>query len=156
MIRHIVVLDAKRGIAKNGKYEWTPAADKRYFNQQTLSHGGVVLMGRKTFFEDVRRPLPGRENFVLSHQDLAIPGVTVIHDLQAFLASKTDVWIIGGAELFAETLPLADELYVTELEGDFDCDQFYPSYKDAYRLVSKSESRIEKGVRYSFCLYKSR
>ena len=154
MIRHIVAIDSQRGIAKNGVQPWKIPEDEQYFQAQTKTHGGVVLMGRKTF-AIIRHALAERENFVLSRDaNLQLVGATVVADLQSFLETHDDVWIIGGAEIFAQTLAAADELYITKIEADLGCDQFYPEYADTFELVSQSPVASQNGYKYAFCVYK--
>lgn len=155
MIRLIVALDAKRGIAKDGIQPWNLPSELRYFKEVTQQHGGVVIMGRKTW-EVIGHPLAGRTNIVVSRHSLAKTlGVTVIHDLQKYLATlQTDAWVIGGTEIFQQTLPIASELYVTEINHDFGCDQFFPEYKQRFRLTNKSSVHEEKGLTFTYSIYK--
>jgi dihydrofolate reductase len=153
MIRHIVSLDASRGIAKGGTYPWHLPGDMEYFKRQTLSYGGVVLMGSKTY-KTIGHPLTGRDNVVASRQSEVIPGVTVISDVARFLATQTtDVWVIGGSELYEQTMPMANELYVTEIAANYDCDVFYPDYQHDFILKSKSIVYEEDSVSYVHCIY---
>jgi dihydrofolate reductase len=156
MIRHIVALDDKLGIAKDGDQPWKLPTDEKFFRDMTQKFGGVVLMGRKTF-EVIGRPLPKRQNFILTHDTgYNAEGVSAVHDLDAFLSGHEDVWIIGGAEIYAQTLARADELYITEIEHDYGCDVRFPYYKDAFELVLASEPVQENDVRYRFKLYRPR
>lgn len=158
MIRHIVALDEKRGMAKNGAMPpWHLQQDEAYFTEQTLSEGGQVLMGKKTFIEALKyRPLKNRDNYVVTRDPAPIEGVTVVNDLQQFVADwpqNKALWIIGGSEIFAQTLDRADELYVTEIQGDFECDRFYPPYLDEFQLRHRGEPIQEHGITYTFCIY---
>jgi dihydrofolate reductase len=153
MIRHIVAIDSKRGIAKDGVQPWKLPADERYFTEQTKRFGGVVLMGRKTF-EVIGKPLPDRQNFVLTHdKTFDVVGVTRVDDLDEFFDEHPDVWVIGGAEVYELTLKRADELYVTEIAHDFSCDTFYPPY-DEFELSEKGIPLTENSLTYSFNIYK--
>lgn len=112
-------------------------------------------MGRKTF-EAMGSALPDHRNFVLTHDTkFEAEGVTVIHSLDAFLAQHHDVWIIGGSELYAQTLDRADELYITEIEHDFNCDTFYPDYTE-FEAVSSGNLLEENHTQFSFKMYKHR
>ena len=136
---------------------WHLKQDEAFFTEQTLKDGGQVLMGKRTFIEALRyRPLINRTNYVVTRDKSPVVGVTIINDLAQFIAAwpKDEVlWVIGGAEIFAQTLDIADELYVTEIEGDFDCDRFYPEYKQTFKLKSAGDFLEEHGVRYRFCVY---
>ena len=155
MIRHIVAIDNRRGFAKDGVIPWKLPTDEQYFTSQTKKYGGIVLMGRKTF-DSIRTPLKGRENFVWTrNQDFQADGVTPVYDLDPFLSQHENIWVIGGRALFEETIDVADELYITEIEADFNCDTFYPMY-DSFELAETSETILENGLKYTFRIYKSR
>ncbi|MBC7581272.1 dihydrofolate reductase [Aeromicrobium sp.] len=154
MIRQIVALDRNRGIAKDGVQPWKLSIDEQYFTDQTKLYDAVVLMGRRTY-ETIGRPLSGRQNFVLSRdKSFEAAGATVVHDIDVFLATHPSVWIIGGRELYDQTLGRADELYITEIYQDYDCDVQYPNYKDSFELVQSSDCIREQGVDYYFKIYK--
>jgi dihydrofolate reductase len=156
MIRHIVAIDQNRGIAKNGTQPWKLPTDEQYFLNMTKTHGSVLLMGRTTF-EVIGRPLPGRKNFVATRDDnFRAEDVSVVRDIEAFLASQSDIWVIGGAQIYEATLRVADELYVTEIEADFDCDVFYPEFAELFQLVEKGQRQHENGLNYRFNRYAPR
>jgi dihydrofolate reductase len=154
MIRHIVAFDQKQGIAKSGIQPWYIPDDEALFQAETKKYGGKVLMGARTF-DAIRHPLRERENFVLTHDSTPIPGAVVVNDLQAFLAEfQGDLWVIGGAEVFAQTLDITDELYLTKIEADFRCDRFYPDYAQGFELASQSEPKAENGFHYRYEIYR--
>ena len=153
MIRQIVAVDAKNGIARHGVQPWKLPQDEAYFSEQTQRYGATVLMGRTTF-EVIGHPLPGRHNLVASHQLADSEGIEVVHDLDQFLSSlTTDLWIIGGAKLYQATILRADELYVTHIEADFACDTFYPAIPDIFTPTSQSPWQEEAGVRFRYVVY---
>lgn len=120
-----------------------------------MSHGGAVLMGHKTLLI-IGHPLADRQNFVLSRDpSLKIEGVVVVNDLPIFLASlQTDIWIIGGAEIYAQTLSYVDELYITRIDAAFDCDQFYPELGDGLVETWRSGTQQENGLEFTQFIYK--
>ena len=153
MIRHIVIFDSDRGIAKNGDMPWHLSNELAYFKKTTQSHGGVVLVGRKTY-QTIGRALQGRRLVVATRN----PGhnlgdVETVGDIAAFLRREPDVWIAGGAELYEETLTLADELYATELSSNFNCDQFYPEFSRLFTLQRATEYFEENALSYRHCRY---
>jgi len=156
MIRSIVAIDEKRGMANNGGIPWQGKipSDTAYFREKTLS-GGIILMGYGTYAE-FKQPLHERKNFVATHKVEPLrDGFNKVHDAREFLQQATEnVWNIGGAALFEDTLDLNDELYVTKLQGDFDCTKFFPEYEDTFKLVSESEPVVENGITFTFCVYK--
>ena len=154
MIRHIVAIDTQNGLAKNGGMPWSIPEDEQYFTDQTKTHGGVILMGMGTY-KTFREPLKDRTNYVLTHQTESVPGATLVHDLDTFFAEITgDVWVIGGAEVFKQTLDRADELYITRIEASFDCDRFYPEFTDRFKLVSQSELHTQNGFSFTYEIYR--
>jgi dihydrofolate reductase len=156
MIRLIAAIDRQHGIGKNGGQPWFIPDDTAYFSEQTKSHGGVVLVGSTTF-KTFKGPLAERHNYVLTRSETPIEDAEIVHDLAKFLSDfkSSDVWIIGGAQLYQQIMDQhqADELYLTVIDADFGCDVFFPNYKDSYKLVTQSEPREQNGFRYYFATY---
>ena len=126
MIRLICAMDANHGIGIHGKMPWHFPEDLKYFKEQTLNK--TILMGRKTF-ESIGKALPGRKNIILTHQtDYSQPDCLVVHSLKEALEIDSDLIVIGGQKLFEQTLPLADELYLTEIHETFHADTFFPPF----------------------------
>lgn len=127
---HISLIVARsRGgvIGSNGALPWHFPEDLKFFKQTTMGH--PVIMGRHTW-ESIGRPLPGRKNIVLTRdKNYEAPGATVVSSLEdAIKLFKPDetVFIIGGAKLYAQALPLVDTAWVTEIDADFEGDTFFP------------------------------
>lgn len=116
-------------IGKDNILPWHVPADMRHFRQVTMGH--PVIMGRSTY-ESIGRPLPHRENIVLTHRELTVPGLTVVHDLaelKAVVESLPDnevACIIGGARIFQATLPMATILERTVINGHYHGDTKMP------------------------------
>lgn len=130
--------------------------DMVFFKRTTTGH--AVLMGRKTW-ESIGRPLPHRQNFVVSRHPLDLPeGVKLVPDLSEFIAehSKTDeeLFIIGGANLFAQTLPFTKTLYLTEVDAAApEADAFFPPF-DREKFNSKVlDSGSDAGLSYQIIKY---
>lgn len=127
----IAALANNRVIGKNGGMPWHIPEDLRYFKRVTL--GKPIIMGRKTF-DSIGRPLPGRDNIVVSRNPkLSVEGARVTHSLQEALDFATDlpseeVFVIGGAQLYAAVLPDADKLYLTYVDTDVEGDTFFPAF----------------------------
>lgn len=124
----IVAMTVEGVIGYAGGMPWHEPADLRYFRQRTLGH--AILMGRVTY-ESIGRPLPDRRNLILSQRsDLHARGCEVFADLAtALVAARTEdpcPVVIGGAKLYAATLPLATRLYVTEIGCAVHGDTFFP------------------------------
>lgn len=159
MMRLIVACDRKLGMAKHGFQPWYIPEDEKYFTDQTKKHGGIVLVGNTTF-KTFSEPLAGRDNYILTRHDTPIKGVRVVHDLTKFLKDfqDKDVWVIGGAKVFDQVIQhgKADELYITHIDADFGCDQFFPEYKDSFTLVEQTDQREQNGFRFTFAKYVKR
>ncbi len=149
MIRLIAAIDRENGIAKHGIIPWKIPTDKQYFIEQTKKYGGICLIGRTTFLT-FSRPLVDRQNFVLTHQSEVPAGVESVHNLANFLAEQSDVWVIGGASVFAQTIEQADQLYLTPIDANFGCNSFFPEYKTIFKRVSQSELQEENGFKFRF------
>lgn len=148
MVNIIAALDEKRGIGKNGNLPWHLSEDLKRFKK--ITSGKSVIMGRKTF-ESIGKALDERVNIVVtSNMEYLAQGVTIVHTLQdAFEKAKGDVFIIGGGQIFYETLQKADKLYLTLVEGDFGCDAFFPDYSDFTNETFIGAGK-ENGIKYKF------
>lgn len=157
MIRLIAAVDARFGIAKHGRLPWELPAEQLYFRNMTMRHGGVVLMGRKTY-QCIGHALADRRNYVASRTLPDTSGITVVEDVRHFLVNcPDDVWVIGGAAIYAQALPYADELYITRIQADFNCDQFFPIISEqSFQLVFRSPPQFEAGVSYLYEIYNTR
>lgn len=138
MISIIVAMGKNRVIGKNGKLPWHIPEDLKHFKKVTFGH--AVIMGRKTF-ESIGRPLPGRRNIIVTRNASFRPaGVTVAHSVDEALsvAGAENAFIIGGAELYQQSLDRADRLYLTLVEGEFDGDTFFPSFDlSAFQILEE-------------------
>jgi dihydrofolate reductase len=156
MIRLIAAVDRRLGIGKHGGQPWNIPEDEAYFAECTKSHGACILTGSVTF-KTFKKPLPDRTNYVLTSHDEPIEGAELVHDLAGFLESFSDkdLWVIGGANVFQEVMDLgkADELYLTHIDADFNCDRFFPAYEDKFRLIEKGEEREQNGFHFSLAKY---
>jgi dihydrofolate reductase len=153
MIRLIAAIDNHNGIAKDGVQPWKLPTDEKYFLDQTKRFGGNILRGRKEY-EVFNRPIPDHHNFVLSHKAGADDRVTWVTDLDAFLRDFTeDLWVVGGANVYEQTIALAQELYITEINKDYDCDKFFPHFSADFHLQGPRTEIKENGTSYWFCVY---
>lgn len=127
MISLIVATGERGEIGRGNALPWRLPADLRWFRRQTL--GKPLLMGRRTH-DSIGRPLPGRCNIVLSRdRGYRAPGCTVVGGVDEALAAAggvPEVMVIGGASLYALTLPRAARIYLTRVHGRFEADTFFP------------------------------
>lgn len=154
MIRLIAAIDRKHGMGKNGGQPWYIPHDERWFTEQTKKHGGIVLVGSTTY-QTFGKPLEGRKNYVLKRDPSPLEGSEIVTDLEKFLNdfADKDIWVIGGANVFAQTVERADELYLTHIEADFGCDVFFPEYDKTHKLVEQTEMHEENGFIFSYAIY---
>lgn len=150
----IAALQRDRGIGKDNQLLWRIPDDLARFKALTLGH--PVVMGRKTWesLPTSVRPLPGRTNIVVTRNtEYEAPGATVVSSLEEALASVAGthtVFVIGGAELYAAALPIADRLYLTLIEATKESDVFFPPYEDTFTQVLAREDREYEGIPYSW------
>ncbi|CAH0184872.1 MULTISPECIES: dihydrofolate reductase [unclassified Microbacterium] len=141
-------------IGAEGGMPWHVPEDLAHFKDVTIT--APVVMGRKTWdsLPERFRPLPGRENIVITRQqDWEAKGASRAADLPAAVRGLDKVWIIGGAEIFAQVIGDADRLEVTELDLEVAGDAYAPS-KEGWRLVDEGEWRTSRsGIRYRFLGY---
>jgi dihydrofolate reductase len=123
----IVAMGENRVIGVDNRMPWHLSKDLKRFRKITM--GKPILMGRKTH-EAIGKPLPGRENIVLSSDtDYRAEGCTLVHSVAEALAAARDapeLMVIGGADLYREFLPMAERLYLTMIHQSFDGDTFFP------------------------------
>ena len=153
----LIAAVARNGvIGANNRMPWHLSGELRRFRALTTGHR--IIMGRKTW-ESLGRPLPERENVIVSRDpELVATGCQVVTSLAAALADSTlpePVFCIGGAELYRAALPLADELYLTEIDADFAGDTLMPEIaRVEWREVGREPARdAATGIDYAFVHY---
>ena len=148
-------------IGLNNQMPWHLPEDLAHFKRTTL--GSPVLMGRKTW-ESIPvkfRPLPGRTNLVVTRQtDWHADGAQVVHSLEegltvalAHCPEGKDLWVMGGAEIYAQAAAIADEAVVTEIEQDFEGDAFAPKLDASWYETSRESHTAASGLKFSFVTY---
>jgi dihydrofolate reductase len=146
------------GIGHRGELLVRLPEDLRRFKAITL--GQPVLMGRRTW-QSIGRALPGRRNIVVTRNaGLRLEGAETAASLDEALALAGDapiVRVIGGAELYALALPIADELQLTEIDAEFPADTFFPAWdRSRFALAAHEPHTTADGLRYAFATYKKR
>jgi dihydrofolate reductase len=134
----LIVAAADNGvIGRDNALPWHLPDDLKRFKLLTL--GKPIVMGRKTF-ESIGKPLPGRQNIVVSrHPNYRREGITVVHDVDAAIAAAggfPEIMVIGGAELFRLFLPRATRVHLTRVHADVAGDVVWPTLDDTWRLVA--------------------
>ena len=149
-------------IGMNNQMPWHLPEDLAHFKRTTL--GCPVLMGRKTW-ESIPakfRPLPGRANLVITRQpDWQAEGAHVVHSLEegltlalAHCPEGKDLWVMGGAEIYAQAASIAEEAVVTEIEADYEGDAFAPQLGAGWQEVSRESHVSSTGLKFCFVTYR--
>jgi dihydrofolate reductase len=152
----VIAAVARNGVIGAGNaLPWRLPADLARFRALTLGHS--VVMGRRTW-DSIARPLPGRQNIVVTrHAQFAAAGVDVAHSLPEALSiahMPKPAFCIGGGELYRLALPIADVLYITEIERDFEGDARFPEFdRSDFRVIAREEGEAPEGFRYAFVTY---
>lgn len=154
MISIIVAMSKNRVIGHDGKLPWHLPSDLHHFKQLTMGH--KVIMGRKTYesLPSKFRPLPGRENIVLSRREKLLDGkIRTFASLEYALDYSRDdseVFVIGGQSVFEQTLPYVTRLYLTTVMIECEGDAYFPILKN-WKLLEKKPVFKEEGDEYSLC-----
>ena len=147
-MKAIAAMSLNRVIGRDGQIPWHLPEDFKWFKRLTTGH--VVLMGRKTF-ASLGKPLPNRTNLVLSRRTENIGGVTVLHDLAALSKchfAPREIFVIGGAEIYAQLLDRCTDLYLTVVQWEVAGDAFFPAFEDRWELIDVPLRQPEFEVRH--------
>ncbi|MCH6269212.1 MULTISPECIES: dihydrofolate reductase [Neobacillus] len=161
MISFIVAMDQNRVIGKNNQLPWHLPEDLKFFKRVTMGH--PIAMGRKTH-ESIGRVLPGRENIIITRQKEYRPEeCTVFTSVDEFVRyskeQNDEIFVIGGAEIFKETFPFADRLYITFINEEFSGDTFFPEFNENNWMLVSSEKGLKDEKNpydYEFRIYDRR
>jgi dihydrofolate reductase len=160
----IAAMDSKKGIGKEHKIPWHIVGDLVHL--KALTKDQTIILGRKTYdsmawyYDRSGRPMPGKLYIVVTRDGEYKPtreNATVVHSLNEALSEaeevfgSDEVFISGGGQIFTEAMEknLADKLYLTVVDGDFNCDTFFPDYPSFTKVIS-AEDREENGLKYKF------
>lgn len=155
LVSIIAAIGRNRALGKDNELLWHIPDDLRRFKELTLGH--PVIMGRKTFDSIVAslgKVLPGRTNIVVTRDaDRSYEGAIIAHSIdeaisRASALDDTDVFVIGGGEIYAQALPLADRLFLTFIDDEKKADSFFPPYESDFPHVDSDEAREWNGIRY--------
>ena len=153
---YLVAAVAANGIiGANGQLPWRLPEDLKHFKRLTMGH--PIIMGRRTW-ESLKGPLPGRDNIVVTRTPgYDAPGAAVASSLEAALAlclGESVVFVIGGNQLFAESLPIAAGLVMTEIQRDFEGDTWFPDYdRSRWKETQRERHVTTDGMKFDFVLY---
>ncbi|MBO9327545.1 dihydrofolate reductase [Achromobacter sp. HZ01] len=151
----IVAYSTNRAIGRDNALPWKLPGDLAHFKRSTLGH--PIIMGRKTW-DSLGRPLPGRSNIVISRNpDLRAEGAIVVATLQAAIEACGDAaqaYVIGGAQIYAQALPLAQRVLATEVHAQVEGDAFFPLLPAfQWKETARAPQPAENGYEYDFVTY---
>ncbi|MDH5387013.1 MAG: type 3 dihydrofolate reductase [Gammaproteobacteria bacterium] len=145
MLSLIAAMDNNRLIGKNNGLPWHLPADLAYFKSVTMAK--PIMMGRKTF-DSIGRPLPGRQNIVLTRSDAEIEGVTVVHSIKEAISAAGDaeeVMVIGGSAIYELVLPEVQRMYLSFIDGEFEGDAWFPEFNDKdWEIIDEKEQEPDE------------
>ena len=154
MIKIIVAISKNRVIGDSNKLIWHLPADLKRFKEVTTGH--PIVMGRKTY-ESIGRPLPNRRNIIITRdENYEVDGCEVVNSIEeALLLTNSDCFIIGGGEIYKQTLHIATQIYLTQVDEDFDGDTTFPELTPSWYVSNKEdfESDEKNPYNYSFIFY---
>ena len=156
----IVAMAQNRTIGVNNTLPWRCPEDLKHFKALTMGHH--MIMGRKTF-DSIGKPLPGRTTVIVTRNAaLKVEGCLVTHSLPEAIklcANDEEVFIVGGADIYAQSMALADTLYITEIQEDVDGDAHFPEFdRNAWQVTAREvRSQTEpQALEYHFVTYRRR
>ena len=156
----IVAVDSNWAIGKNNKLLVSIPADMRFFKEQTMCK--VVIMGRATRESfPGGKPLKGRVNIVVTRDPkYYVPDAIIVHSVKEAAAAAAaypadDVFVIGGASIYRQFLPLCDTAYVTKIDYAYDADTYFPNLDEApdWELLEESDEQTYYDLTYAFTTY---
>jgi dihydrofolate reductase len=150
MIKIIVAMSKNRVIGNSNTLIWHLPEDLKRFKQ--LTTGNTIVMGRKTY-ESIGKPLPNRRSIIITRDtDYSVEGCEVVNSLEeALLLSNSDCFIIGGGEIYRQSIDVADRIYLTLINKEFEGDTSFPEIKDWVEV--SSENFVTDYFGYSFIEY---
>jgi|SRR6185312_7522701 len=155
IVSAVVATSENHVIGKDNKLLWYLPNDLKHFKEITAGH--TVIMGRKTY-ESVGKPLPRRRNIIITRQQITIEGCEVVNSIEAALAlceGEPEVFIVGGAEIYRQSLHLTDRIYLTIVHKNFEGDSFFPELnKNEWKEVSHEDHQPDEknSLPYSFIM----
>jgi dihydrofolate reductase len=154
LISHIVAMASNRVIGNRGEIPWKIPGEQKMFKEITMGH--TMVMGRKTY-EAIGRALPGRTNIVVTRQtDYQAPDCNVVHNLKSAFEScspdEEEAFIIGGGQIYNETISIVDRIYLTVLPRAVGGDTYFPEFSESDYEIIKSDF-IDAVEPYHFYVY---
>lgn len=153
----ITAMAANRVIGVKNRLPWHLPEDLRHFKALTMGHH--IVMGRKTY-DSIGKPLPGRTTIIVTrNMDYAVPGCLAVNSIEAALTvchGDSEIFFVGGAEIYSQVLPIADRIYLTEIKRDFPGDAHFPEFDLSQWSEASREKHTADGgepFEYHFVVY---
>lgn len=154
IISLLVAMDKARGIGKSGTIPWRLSSDLKRFRELTMGHH--IIVGRKTF-ESIGKALPGRNMIIVTRDEGLRPdGCFIARSVEAAIAlarerGETEVFVCGGAEIYAQALGAANRFYLTQVHAQVDADTFFPEFDaSAWRETERTFQQADDKNQYAF------
>lgn len=149
MIKIIVAMSKNRVIGNNNKLIWKLPSDLKRFKE--LTKGNTIVMGRKTY-ESIGKPLPNRRNIIITRNlEYEAEGCEVVSSLEeALLLANNDCFIIGGGEIYKQSLEIADKIYLTLVNKEFEGDTNFPELSSEWVIVDTKEFLGDENNEYDY------
>lgn len=149
----IAAISKNKVIGRDNKIPWHISADFKRFKEITMGH--PIIMGRKTF-ESIGKPLSGRTNIVITRdENYSSEGITVTHSIEDAIElakqkeGNDEIFILGGGQIFDQSMSLADKLYLTIVDQEVEGDVYFPDYS-GFKKVAFEKAGEENGLKYKF------
>ncbi len=148
----VVAISENNAIGKDNQLLWHLPADLKHF--KTITSGHTIIMGRKTY-DSIGKPLPNRRNIVVTRQtDLKLEGIEVVNSLDEALAlckDENEVFVIGGAEIYRQALPLVHKIELTRVHQEFEADVFFPELdNEIWKEVWKEDHSPDEKNQFAY------
>lgn len=149
MIKLIAAMSKNRVIGKDNQLIWKLSSDLKRFKE--LTSGSSVIMGRKTF-ESIGKPLPNRRNIIITRNtEYSVDGCEVVNSLEeALLLTNNNCFIIGGGEIYKQSLEFAKKIYLTIVKEDFEGDSFFPEIDDKWATIITEDFKSDEKNQYDY------
>ena len=155
----IVAADKDFCIGKDNGLLANIPEDMRFFRETTS--GKIIVMGSKTYLSFPKRPLPNRENLVITKNPENYPEVRTFTDIESFLSyaktAENEIFVCGGGMIYKSLLPYCKKAYITKIDHSFDGDTFFPDIDsmENWRLIEESEEKTSGGYSFRFTVYEN-
>lgn len=146
LISIIAAIGKNRELGKDNKLLWNISEDMKRFKKLTIGH--PVIMGRTTY-ESIGKPLPYRTNIIVTRNpDFKSEDAIITHSVEEAIEvakkySRKEIFIIGGAQIYAQGLKFADKLYITLVHGEFEADAYFPDYSEFKKVIYEKKNRLK-------------